>query len=236
MKCEVFFLFKSGLLVLALILSLLLVSIHSYFHITQPEKISFGLVSLTYAGSDKSYSEFEKNCKLLEVSENICGNLGNINKAGKILLALLSFDLCLLAFLVLMNFWQYYTVRKVLGNKTGHATRVQRCWIRFCYNARPAILLHPVVVNIGCGVWIKISKVEEFSKEIRLGVGIVGGIIQCFLSLLVIAVFMWEVSASRRRAARFLGRNTKGEVCMDKKKLGSSEGNSENSYVIENSV
>lgn len=236
MKCGVFFLFKSGLLVTALVLSLLLASIPSYFYITQPASVSFGLVSVTYSGSSKPYSEFEKTCESLEVSGALCENLRNINKAGKVLLALLIADLFLLTFLVFVNFGQYYAVRKVLGNKTGQVSRVLRTWIRFCFRARPAILLHPVLVNLGCGVWVKMSKIEEFSKEIRMSVGIVGGIIQCFLSLLGIAVLMWEVSASRRRAARFLGKGGNGEGCKDKKKLDSGEVNSENSYVIENSV
>lgn len=236
MKCEAFFLFKSGLLALALVLALVLISVPDYFSISQPRGIKFGLSAVTESGSVKSYSDFEYRCESLKVSENICKNLENLARAGKILLGLLSCDILLLSILGALNIVQYYTIRKVLLNKQGQASKVQRKIIKFCFKLRVVGLLHPVIVNVGCGVWIRVSHVEEFSKDIKLNAGIVVGIIQCFLSLLGIAVFLWEISASKRRAARFL-RNEKIQKSGQKtKKLESIEINSEKSYDIEISV
>jgi len=236
MKCEAFFFFKSGQLVLALVLALVLISVPDYFSISEPRSIKFGLSSVTETGSVKSYSDFEYKCESLEVSENICKNLENLAKAGKVLLGLLCCDILLLSILAVLNLVQFYTIKRILANKQGQATKTQRKIIEFCFKLRLFGLVHPVIVNTGLGIYIKISHLEDFSKNIKMEAGIVAGIIQCFISLLGIAVFLWEISATKRRAARFLRTEKAQNPITKPKKLESCEINSEKSYDIEISV
>ena len=57
-------------------------------------------------------------------------------------------------------------------------------------------------MNACIGLWITQSNLGQFSSKITIEGGLIILISQCFISLLIIASYFWEISALKRRNRR----------------------------------
>jgi hypothetical protein len=187
----------------ALSLNFTLLIINDYFNLSSTTDIKIGIKAVEVFGKTEDFQQFTKTCKNLALDEEICGNISNIKKAGDFLIGFICLDVTVLVIYSICNLFQYYLAHSLISKKFTQEERTKRrCCFKLSFYLRLVFWMHPVVVNLACGLWIKISNVEKFSSKIRIKAGVALLILQCFLSLLIVAIFLWEISSSRRRSAR----------------------------------
>lgn len=195
--------FKFCMLFLILSLDIVLLIINSFFCVSSEPEIQLGIKAVNYYGKVLTFDEFSKICEESDVPKVICGQIPDIKSAGSLLLAFICFDVLIVNSYLVLYCIQYYTVSKLISKKLREEPSDREKHIIKCsYYCKFALVSHPVILNLACGLWIELSQIEVFSNKITLKAGVIILIIQCFLSLLVIAMLLWDASSARRKSAR----------------------------------
>ena len=201
MRCEIYLILKYLLIFSMIIFDLIILISNDYFQVNQHPDILIGVKSAEVSGDQESINDFKKTCKQKKLDTKICENLGNLDTAGTLLIAFICIDFLVLIFYSVVNIAQYYAAHSIISKKLqNEITEKKKDWIKFGFRLRYIFALHPVIINLACGLWIDLSNLKEFSGEITMRPVVYLLIIQCFLSLLSIAMFCWEQSSARRRS------------------------------------
>lgn len=199
MKYSLYVGLRGLMLVTIITIDIWLLYIQNYFSSSKGENLQFGLEGVTSSERFYTYSEYSNICKS-SIAE-ICLNLSNLSQAGKYLKVIIVVDTSLVVFYLLFTFIINCYLKRFI-EKTGTSQEIARSDMiifKFLYKATALIVLHPVLINVGTGIWIGKSKVEKFSSLITIETGFIVLIFQCFLSLLAIACYIWEISATKRK-------------------------------------
>ncbi|OMJ73480.1 hypothetical protein SteCoe_27813 [Stentor coeruleus] len=204
MKCSLYLIFKYSMLIVMLSFNLALLAIKDYFSNKSSGSAHFGLSSVFYSSKTYSYLKFSKICTKTISSHRICENLNNLNQAGEIFKICIAFDIIILVIYSIISILEQFILRKTIKSIiTGiEPSKMLKFSLVFCNRLRLIFLLHPVLINVGVGIWIKISNIDKFSNEMKIEGGLIVMIFQCFFSLLITASFFWEMSAMKRRNLR----------------------------------
>ena len=187
------------ILISLIILDISLLAISSYFSLSPLYDIEFGLQGALIQGKYTSYSIIQENCEF----KIYCEFIQNFNKSGVILQSLLILDIFTLSSVIVLNFLLTITLKNVINTKEA-MSKCKKCILQSLAFGKKILFLHPILMNLGFVLWIIYSKVSELSKVITLHEGMIILIIQCFLSLLTIAYYIWINSSITRRNMRLL--------------------------------
>lgn len=204
MKCYLYLIFKYCMLVIMLSFNLALLAIKDYFSNKSSGSAHFGLNSVIYSSNTYSYSKFSKICTKTISSHHICENLNNLDQAGEIFKIFIALNILVLVIYVIISILEQFILKKIVKVILAgiEPSKMLKFFLVFCNRLRLIFLLHPILINVGVGIWIKIGNVEEFSDEMKIEGGLIVMIFQCFFSLLTTASFFWEMSSMKRRNLR----------------------------------
>lgn len=186
---------------LILSINLALLCIEKYFKSNSVNSIYFGLSGLKSSGAFYTYSNYESKCLSELSSKAICSNLENLSIAGLILETFISIDIIVVSLYAIFSLIEYVYVRKFIAEniKLSQMSKLNLFVFTLSYKAKAIILTHCIFVNVGMGLWIAKSNVDQFSSQIVIQEGIVLVIFQCFFSLFTIASYIWEISNIKRK-------------------------------------
>jgi hypothetical protein len=192
------------MLVIMLSFNLALLAIKDYFSNKSSGSAHFGLSSVIYSSNSYSYSKFSKICTKTISSRHICENLNNLDQAGEIFKIFIALNILVLVIYAIISILEQFILKKIVKVILAgiEPSKMLKFFLVFCNRLRLIFLLHPILINVGVGIWIKIGNVEEFSNEMKIEGGLIVMIFQCFFSLLTTASFFWEISAMKRRNLR----------------------------------
>lgn len=204
MKCYLYLIFKYCMLAIMLSFNLALLAIKDYFSNKSSGSAHFGLKSVIYSSNTYSYSKFSKICTKTISSHHICENLNNLDQAGEIFKIFIALNILVLVIYVIISILEQFILKKIVKVILAgiEPSKMLKFFLVFCNRLRLIFLLHPILINVGVGIWIKIGNVEEFSDEMKIEGGLIVMIFQCFFSLLTTASFFWEMSSMKRRNLR----------------------------------
>lgn len=203
MKFDTYLVFKFSMLVAMLSFDIVLLVVNSYFSVNSEPEIELGIKAVNYYGKVESFDRFSKICTETEVPQVICEQISGIRLAGSLLVAFICLDILVLIFYSVIYCTQYQTVQALISKKLSEEpSNTQKCVIKWSYSCKIALVSHPIIINLACGLWIELSHIERFSNKITLKSGVIILIVQCFFSLLVFAMFLWDLSSAKRKSAR----------------------------------
>ena len=182
-------------------IDILLLCLPHYFKSSSDQSIHFGLSGVTTSQDFYSYSSYLLQCPKDNQSAAICSNLKNLEQAGETLKIILSLDAVLVVFYLIMYLLQNFYIKKFIisARESQEIPRRSLLLVKCLYRTSSLVVLHPVLISLGMGCWVWLSRVEQYSSSIVIEEGFVMLIFQCFYSLLAIACYGWERSAIKRR-------------------------------------
>lgn len=237
MRCEIYLILKYLLIFTMIIFDLIILISNDYFQVKQQPDIKIGIKAVEISGDLQSIQDFKKTCKDQKLNPKICANLDNLDTAGNLLIALVCIDFLVLIFYSIVNIGQYYAAHSIISKKLqNEEAEKKKEWIKLGFKLRYIFTLHPVIINLACGLWVDLSNLKEFSGEITMRPVVYLLIVQCFMSLLGIAMFCWEQSSARRRSVRIKRTQEvtrKRQLSMTPIKIDSFEANKEKTFEFE---
>ena len=136
--------------------------------------------------------------------EEICSNISNLSKAGIIAKVFLYLDIIVMVLFSTFILVQFFSLKNFIKKSVElrELSPTEKTIFTWSYRGKCIITMHPIFMNACIGLWITQSNLGQFSSKITIEGGLIILISQCFISLLIIASYFWEISALKRRNRR----------------------------------
>ena len=181
------------------VVDIILLATRSYFSLVPVDSVEFGLQGVVIESKFITYADLANNCTL----PLYCEYVPDFKRSGSLLQGLLIVDMFLLVAVITQNILLSLMLKKAINSKEVLNTCKKNA-LQTIVCGKNLLYLHPVLINLGMVLWSNYTKLSELSNKMKLHEGIIALIIQCFLSLLIIAYNVWLSGSIKRRNLRLL--------------------------------
>ena len=180
-------------------LDIILLATRSYFSLVPVDSVEFGLQGVVVESKFITYADLANNCTL----PLYCEYVPDFKRSGSLLQGLLIVDIFLLVAVITAKYRPVVNAQKGDNSKETMDTCKKNA-LQTIVCGKNLLYLHPVLINLGMVLWSNYTKLSDLSNKMNLHEGIISLIIQCFLSLLIIAYNVWLNGSIKRRNLRLL--------------------------------